>query len=258
MNNLNTDAFAVIEELSLPGQKVSLRAIANSAICGLVFLAHTYTTWDGPTHDDGELAPADIKRLEFFERLPHLISQKAELYTVASMRLEPLCASAYDRPMTLDDALDFAANAAASQMPADLPDELLEQLGISRAQLKLIDEAEHKRRAQQDAKLRESVRVNLKAIEHEVAHHLNRAGVDDEQDVIDALDTATHAALFAKVAQKLSKGMTDALAKRDRYDSGLADAMLISADIKAWDKAQRAFLKQIAGDPAAERASEAA
>lgn len=256
-NNLKLDAFAVIEDLSLPGQKVALRAIANSAICGLVFLAHTFTSWDGPTHDDGELAPADIKRLEFFERLPHLISQKAELYTVAAMRLAPLAMSMFDKPMSLDDALDFAANAAASQMPGDLPDELLEQLGISRAQLKLIDEAEHKRRVQQDVKLRESVRVNLAAIRHEVEHHLNRAG-DDEQAVIDALDTATHAALFGKVAAKLSRGLTDALAKRDRYDGALADAMLISGDIRFWDKAQRRFLKEIDGDPEAERAADAA
>lgn len=258
-NNLNTDAFTVIEELSLPGQKVALRAICNSAICGAVFLAHAAVSWDGPTEDDGTLTPSELRQLEFYERLPHLLSQKAELYSVAATRLSPLVLSQYDKQMQLDDAIEFAMNnAGGGQVPTDLPDELLAAMGISREQLKLIDEAEAKRRVAQDRKLRESVRIHEHNIRNELKgllHEADKLGEEEAQATIDTLDSATHTALFAKVAAKLSAGVAQALAKRDRYDGAIADAMLISADIKVWDKAYRTFLRENAGDQASERAA---
>lgn len=258
MNNLNNETFAVIEELSLPGQKVALRGIANSAICGAVFLAHALASWDGPTEDDGELNTAQLRQFEFFQRLPHLIQQKTELYSAAASRLGPLVQTAYDRPMDLDAALEFAKNNATTQMPADLPDQILEALGLTREQLRVIDASEMQKRQREAVRLRNSVRDHETNIRNELTSLLAKADkLDDEQiqDVIDALDVSTHAALFQKVAAKLSDGIAQALRKRDRYDGALADAMLLTQDVKTFDKAYKAFLKETAGDRDAERAA---
>lgn len=254
-NNLRNEVFGCIDELSLPGQRVALRAIANSAVCSAVFLAHSYTSWDGPTHDTGELTESEMRQLDYYERLPSMLSERAELYSIAYNRYSPMAQGPRDMPMSLKDAIEFATTRGGSTPSPDLPDELLEQLGITRAQLRLIDEAESKRRERQDAQLREAIKENVASITSEIESEfrvVNR-GDFDEQEAIERLPVKANAALFDKISKKLGEGMGRAIAQRARNQNALGEAMLLSGDIKLWDKIHRAFLKETAGDQDVER-----
>lgn len=218
--------FDVVEDLSSVGQVAVLRAVANGAICGAVFAQH-----QALTDDDEDRA----------EQAQQRAYQQAELYSYASDELAPLAMSQYDKAMTLEDALDFAGQQASDQrVPDELPDEFLEQLGISREALKLVDAQEQQKQKQRDAKLRESFRDRRDDIAAEVAGYIG--GRSD--NVVNDLVAEQHIALFNKAAKALSKRMTQLLAIRQRYDGALGEALLVSGDIKIVDKAFKHFRRE--------------
>lgn len=253
-NNLGNDVFTAIENLSVVGQVTGYRALANSAVCGAVFLSNTLLSWDGPTDDTGELTPTELRQLEFYQSLPQRICAKAELYDVACDRLLGVAQSDFDKPMSLEDAIDFAATQSTAQVPAELPQEILEALGITKAQLALIDSQETQRRQAEVKKLRASVQINRAGIASQVGSYLSTA--HSEQDVIAQIDVDTMGGLYQKVSQKLSGGIGRALAKRDRYENALGDAMMLSRDLPTLDASYKAFLKETRGASRDERGPE--
>lgn len=235
--------FDIIDELSSTGQIVALRSLANGALYAAIMHAHTKVTWDGPTQDDGTLSIPEQRRLDYYESLTGRLNQQVCLYTYASNLLSPLAATQFDEPMDFDTTFDFAANNAsqADRGDAEMPDELLEALGITRAQLKLIDAAEEKKRAERDAKLRESLREHRAVIEAEVGSLAYSPGDDA---VVDTFTADQHVAMFRKVADKLRGRVNQLVAIRNRYEGALGEAMLISADAKTVDKAYVQFARK--------------
>lgn len=242
-----TTVFDVIDDLSSVGQTTALRSIANGAICAAVFIANEYLSYDGPRGDTGELDGQQLQALERWEALPARMTQQADLYSWAAAKLVVLRASKYDDPMTLGEAIEFAATSAGLNRQNDeLPDEVLEALGISRAQLAMIDADERRRQAARDAALREQVRTNAAEIAGELGSMVDTLHPNDA--VLESFTADQHAALFRKVGRKLSARMSQLLGMRSRYDGALADAMLVSGDVRALDKAQVAFLRANEGE----------
>ena len=237
-----TTLFGIIEDLSSPGQIQVLRSLANGALYAAVMHTHTQITWDGPTEDDGTLSQQDIKRLAFYEDQPRRIMQQVELYAYAADQLEPFAQTDFDRPMTIDTTLDFAMNNARRRDGNDeLPEEVLEALGITKAQLKLIDAEEDRKQAAKDAELRDSVREHAADIRAELG---DVTRLRPSSDVLDTFTAEQHRAFFVKVGGKLQARVNQLLAIRKRYDGALGEAMLISADAKAVDKALVKFIKR--------------
>lgn len=242
-----TTVFDVIDDLSSVGQTTALRSIANGAICAAVFIANEYLSYDGPRGDTGELDGQQLQALERWEALPARMTQQADLYSWAAAKLVVLRTSKYDDPMTLGEAIEFAATSAGLNRQNDeLPDEVLEALGISRAQLAMIDADERRRQAARDAALREQVRTNAAEIAGELGSMVDTLHPNDA--VLESFNADQHAALFRKVARKLSARMSQLLGMRSRYDAAIADAMLVSADVRSVDKAQVAFLRANEGE----------
>lgn len=216
----------LVEDLSSPGQIAVLRAIANGAICGAVFAQH-----QALTDDDEDRAEAAGFRA----------AQNAELYSFISDKIGPLVMTQYDRPMTLEQAIDFASSQARdNRVNEELPEEFLEMLGLSREAVKLIDATEQQKQKARSEKLRESIRLNAEAITADVASFIGT----DSDNVVNELTAEQHVALYDKSSKALSKALTRLIAVRSRYDGALGEALLVSADIKIVDKAFRDFRKK--------------
>ena len=227
-------AFDVVEDLSSVGKIVALRAIANSALIAAVFAAHATVVADA----------ADDRDEEKVDQARQRMAQQAELASWATVELGTLAQSRFDQPMTLGEALDFACSTAAERMPDDLPQEVLDALGISAEQLKLIDATEKQKAAQRSAALRESIRDRYDDIAAEVQSYLGTS----IGDVTNTLNADQHQALLRKVGQKLQARMAQLIGMRARYSAALGEAMLLSADVKTADKALVAFTRANAGE----------
>ncbi|HRP74555.1 MAG TPA: hypothetical protein PKZ27_03110 [Rhodocyclaceae bacterium] len=235
--------FQTIDDLSSVGQIQVLRALANGALYAAVMQTHTQLVWDGPTEDDGTLTPQDVKRLEYYESLPRRIMQQCELYAWSADQLKAFAQSQFDLPMTLDTTLDFAMNNARRRdaLGDELPDEVLEALGITRAQLKLIDADEERKQAKKDAELRDSIRE----VEDDLRAELDPlTKLEPRDDVLETFTAEQHRALFQKAGSKLQARVNQLLAIRKRYDGALGEAMLVSADAKTVDAALVKFIKR--------------
>ena len=242
-----TTVFDVIDGLSMVGQTTALRSIANGAICAAVFICNEYLSYAGPRHDTGELSTTQLTDLERWERLPARMTQQADLYSWSAAKLQLLRASRFDDPMTLAEAIEFAANSAGLNRQGDeLPDEVLEALGVTRAQLALIDADERRKQVARDQQLREQVRTNAADIAGELGSMVDVMHADDA--VLGSFTADQHAALYRKVARKLGARFNQLLGMRSRYDGAIADAMLVSSDVRATDKACVAFLRANEGE----------
>lgn len=239
--------FDTVDEMSSIGQITALRALANGAICAAVFMANDYLSYDGPKDDTGTLSIAELDALARWEALPRRMNQQADLYSWSAARLLVLRASKYDEPMKLGEAIEFAATSAGlNRQGDDLPDEVLEALGLTRAQLAVIDAEERRKQAARDAALREQVRTNSADIAGELGSLIDTLHPNDA--VLESFTADQHANLYRKVGRKLSARMSQLLGMRSRYDGALADAMLVSGDVRTLDKAQVAFLRANEGE----------
>lgn len=242
-----TTVFDVVDELSSVGQITALRAMANGAICTAVFIANDYLSYDGPRQDTGGLIASEIAELDRWERLPARMTQQTDLYGWAAARLQVLSSGRYDNPMTLGEAIEFAATSAGLNRGDDtLPDEVLEALGMSRAELAVIDAEERRKQALRDQALRSQVRSNAGEIAGELGSMIDVLHATD--DVLDSFVADQHVALYRKVARKLSARMAQLLGMRGRYDGAIGDAMLVSADVRTVDKAMTQFLRANEGE----------
>lgn len=223
------NVFDAIEDFTSAGQITALRAIANSAIIVAVYSAHSFLT-----EEDAERAESARLRM----------AQNAELYSYAAAELLTLAQTSFDQPMTLDQALDFACKNAVSQANDDLPDEMLEILGITRDHLKLIDADAKRKAAQRDAALRQSMHDLREGLESEISSYLGDTG----DAVLNTLTPEQHNALFAKVASKLQARVGQLLGMRARYSGAIGEAMLLASDVKAADKAYIAFARANAAE----------
>lgn len=227
-------AFDVVEDLSSVGRIVALRSIANGALIAAVFAGHATVVADAAEERDEERVELSRRRM----------AQQAELASWATVELGTLAQSRFDQPMTLAEALDFASSTAAERQPDDLPQEVLDALGISAEQLKLIDATEKQKAAQRSAALRESIRDRYDDIAAEVQSYLGTS----IGDVTNTLNADQHQALLRKVGQKLQARMAQLIGMRARYSAALGEAMLLSADVKVADKALVAFTRANAGE----------
>lgn len=234
--------FDEVFNLSSIGQLTVLRALANSALYSAIMSAHTRVSWDGPTEDDGTLNAAELKRLAYYESLPVRINQQRALYEYAAKEAFTLSSSEFDAPMDFDTMFDFAANnASQQQVNDDLPDDVLEALGITRAQLKVIDADEQKRQARRDADLRASLKDLRSSIAAEIGGLVPDLGNDE---VTTTFTAEQHVKLYEKAVKKLQAKMAQLLGIRHRYDGALGDAMLLASDVKTLDKAYAAFRRR--------------
>ena len=226
------NAFTAIDELSSVGRITALRAIANSGICAAVFACLRFLTEE----DEDKAAEARTAMV-----------LQAELHSLAANELATFALTRYDEAMTLSDAVDFASsNASDQRVKEELPDEFLEQLGITRAQLKLFDAEEARKQLARDQKLREAFRANKDDIVAEVHGHIDPLHAD--YGVLDRMTITQHQGLFTKVAKKLGARVGQLLAIRGKYDGALTDALMVSADVKTFDKQYTAFCKANRGE----------
>lgn len=234
--------FDEVFNLSSIGQLTVLRSMANSALYSAIMAAHSRVTWDGPTDDTGALNAAELKRLAYFESLPARINQQRALYEYAAKEASHLSSSEFDAPMDFDTMFDFACTNASQQTANDdLPDDVLEALGITRAQLKLIDADEQKRQAKRDSDLRASLKEMRSSIAAEVGGLVPDLGNDE---VTTSFTAEQHVRLYEKAVKKLQDRMAQLLGIRHRYDGALGDAMLLASDVKTLDKAYVAFRRR--------------
>lgn len=237
--------FDELFNLSSVGQVQVLRTVANGALYAAIMIAHDIVSWDGPTDDDGTLNEAEVRRLEYYESLPRRLQQQIELYEYAVSELMPLATSPFDKPMDFDAMFDFvAANASRRSDNDELPDDVLEALGVTRDQLKLIDAAEAKKQQAKDVELRASI------VEHEasIRAEINLDPGRGNSNVCDTLTAQQHANLLQKAVKKLQARVHQLLAIRNRYDGALGEAMLIATDAKTLDKAYAAFVRRNAAE----------
>ena len=227
--------FDVVADLSSVGQITVLRAIGNSAIIQAVYSAHDALILRASDEPDEERLQAAQQRL----------ARSAQLYSYATTELGTLAQNRFDQAMTLDEAIDFAANSAAERKPDDLPAEVLEALGISAEQLKLIDAVEQQKAAQRAGKLRESIRDNADGIRAEVDSFI---GTFSDEGVPEQLTAPQHQALLRKGVEKLQAQMSRLIGMRSRYSAALGEAMLIGSDVNAVDKALVQFTRANAGE----------
>lgn len=221
---VGASVFDAIPDMSHVGQVTAYRAIANSAICCAVYNAHAFLKSD--TDDD---------------TAERAMAQNVELYDFCVTELETLATSAFDKPLSVEDAVKFvASNATASPNLGALPDDVLDALDITAEQLKIIDDKAREAQSKRNLKLRESMHELTDAIIQE----LNSLVGSGTEEVTRQLTAQRHAALFQKVSTKLKAKQMQVLGLRDRYQGALSDAMLIAADIKALDKAYTLFLRR--------------
>jgi hypothetical protein len=232
--NSGGDVFAIIPDMSRVGQVTSYRALANGAIAAAIYIAH-------------DLLGLDREEGEKFDELNGRLVKQCELYNIALGECGTLAQSDFEMPMDFDTMFDLLANSSAQRKSAELPDEVLEALGITRSQLRLIDAEGERERQARDQALRASLRDNADGIRAEVESIMGSTDAADVSQFLDSLDVNTHAALFRKLYDKLSAAQHRALKNRDRYSAGLSDAMLLTSDIKIADKANTAFLRRNAG-----------
>lgn len=242
--------FDALEDCSSVGQVTAWRAISNGAKCGVVFAVNERLSWDGPTHDNGELGVRGLLALARYERMPARIGHLIDLANYADLMLEPLVAGGFpgDRSMSLDEVIEFACNnAGMNQEPQDqLPVEVLEALGISREEIAAIDAEEATKRAVEGQKLRASCRENAEAIRAELVGQLDIAlGTDD---VTTSMNAQQHRALFQKILKKMGARLKQLIASRSRYTGAVQDAMFVASDSKQLDKAYVQFCRANVGE----------
>lgn len=240
--------FDVTEDLSSVGQMAVYRSLANGALCGAVFATNDRLSWDGPTEDNGQLGARGLVALARYEQLGPRIGQLLDLHNYAALQLAPLAGdSQYDAAMTLDEAIEFACNNAGMNRETDnLPPEVLKALGISPEELAVIDSEEATRQAMMGQKQRESFRTNAEAIRAELVNQVDLALGSDE--VVTRFNAMQHRNLFQKTHKKLSTRLKQLIASRNRYTGAIGDAMLLSADVRAVDKAFVQFCRVNAGE----------
>lgn len=227
------NVFDMLEEISSQGRITGYRAIANGAICGAVFAANQFLTLN--QSED----PADQEKAE--DARGRMVEQ-AELYSYAAQNLLTLALTPFDKPMTLAEAIDFASsNASDQRRNAELPDEVLELLGITKAQLQVIDADEQRKQKIRDAKLREQFRVNSADIAAEVGSFVDVQHASDA--VLSRFTAQQHQQLFNKVVRKLQARIGQLLGIRGKYEGAIGEAILISQDAKQADKAYSAFVR---------------
>mgnify|MGYP007112196604 CR=1 FL=1 len=246
--------FDAIEDLSSVGQITAYRSLANGALCGAVFAINERLTWTGPTEDNGQLGARGLVALARYERLAPRIGQMIDLHNFAALQLAPLIGdSAFDASMTLDEAIDFACNNAGLNQDRDaLPAEVLEALGLSALEVAAIDAEEATKRAAEGVKLRASFRENADAIKAELENQIDLALGSD--DVTTSFNAMQHRAMLQKTQRKLATRLKNLVAARNRYSGAISDAMLISADVRALDKAFVHFCRANAGELAEDTA----
>lgn len=226
------NAFTAIDELSSVGRITALRAIANSGICAAVFAGLRFLT------EEDEVKAQEARAAMVLQ---------AELHSLAANELATFALTQYDQPMTLSDAIDFASsNASDQRVKEELPDEFLEQLGITRAQLKIFDAEEARKQSVRDQKLREAFRANKDDIVAEVHGHIDPLYAN--YAVLDRMTITQHQDLFQKVVKKLGSRVGQLLAIRGKYDGALTDALMVAADVKEFDKQYVAFSKANRGE----------
>lgn len=228
--------FDVIPTLSSVGQITALRAIANGAIIAAVFAAH-----DALVYRDPDNVNADEDRAE---KAALRMAQQAELYTYAFNELGTLAQNQFDSAMTLPQAIDFACTTAAERKPDELPEEVIQALGLTAEAVRLIDAQEQQKAVQRSTRLRESVREHAEGIAAEVRSFLGT----ESGAIVDLLTAEQHAGLLRKVTQKAQARMGQLIGSRSRYSGALGEAMLLSADINALDKATVAFVRANVGE----------
>lgn len=240
--------FDVIEDMSSIGQISSWRSLANGSLCGVVFALNERMNWDGPTEDNGQLGVRGLLALARYEQLGPRIGRLIDLHNYAALQLAPLIGdSTFDACMTLDDAIEFASNNAGMNREQDqLPAEVLAALGLSREDLAVIDAEEATRQAIAGQKLRQSVRDNSEAIRAELVNQIDIALGNDE--VTTTYNAMQHRSMLQKTQKNLAKRLKQLIAARSRYTSAISDAMLLSADVRALDKAFVAFCRANSGE----------
>jgi hypothetical protein len=221
--------FDAIEGFTSVGQITALRSIANSAIIVAVYSAHTFLT-----EEDANKAEAARLRMV----------QNAELYNYTATSLLTLAQTPFDYPMTLEQALDFACKNAVSQANEELPDEMLDILGITREHLQLIDADAKRKAAKRDADLRQSMRDLREGLAGEVSSYLSASS----DEVLNQLTPDQHQTLFTKVVGKLQARVGQLLGMRSRYSGAIGEAMLLANDVKVADKAYIAFMRANAAE----------
>lgn len=240
--------FDAIEDLSSVGQVTSYRSLANGALCGAVFALNELLGWTGPTEDNGQLGARGLIALSRYERLRPRIGQLVDLHNYAALQLAPLIGdSVFDAAMTLDEAIEFACNNAGMQQDTDrLPNEVLEALGLSAAEVAAIDAEDAVKRVAEGQKLRQSLRDNAEGIKAELENQIDLAL--GSEDVVTSFNAMQHRALLQKTQRKLSARLKQLVAQRNRYTGAIGDAMLISADVRAMDKAFVKFCRANVGE----------
>ena len=227
------NVFDMLEEISSQGRITGYRAIANGAICGAVFAANQFLTLN-QSEDEADAAKAEEARGRMVEQ--------AELYSYAAQNLLTLALTPFDKPMTLAEAIDFASsNASDQRRNAELPDEVLELLGITKAQLQVIDADEQRKQKIRDARLREQFRVNSADIAAEVGSFVDVQHASDA--VLSRFTAQQHQQLFNKVVRKLQARVGQLLGIRGKYEGAIGEAILLSQDAKQADKAYSAFVR---------------
>ena len=227
------NVFDMLEEISSQGRITGYRAIANGAICGAVFAANQFLTLN-QSEDEADAAKAEEARGRMVEQ--------AELYSYAAQNLLTLALTPFDKPMTLSEAIDFASsNASDQRRNTERPDEVLELLGITKAQLQVIDADEQRKQKIRDARLREQFRVNSADIAAEVGSFVDVQHASDA--VLSRFTAQQHQQLFNKVVRKLQARVGQLLGIRGKYEGAIGEAILISQDAKQADKAYSAFVR---------------
>lgn len=239
-------AADLIEDFSLVGRLTGLRALANGAICSMVFIANDKLAYDGPTEDNGALSMIERRGLERYESLPRRLQLQGELYSWAAAQLRVLATSAYEQPMSLSDALDFAANLVSKPLDSSLPKEIMDALGLDEATLAVIDAEEARKQQQRDATLRRQVRDRAADIASEVGGCIDLNNASDSW--VAAFNADQHMALLRKLHSKLGARFNQLIGQRGRFESALSDAMLLRPDIAATDKAVIDFARRNAGE----------
>lgn len=220
--------FDAIEDLGSIGQITAHRAIANSAICQAVFAANAYL--------DSELEDKAA-----YERM----QRNCTLYSYTKHQVRVLSDASFDQPMDLTQAIEFASTTASARQLEALDDEVLKVLGVTKERLKLIDAKAQQRAGEDAAKLRDAIKANAQGIEAEVNSFIRVIECDD---ITHQLTARQHDALFKKVAAKLNARIDQLLMIRNKYSGALSDAMVLSADIKAIDKAYIDFRRRNASE----------
>ncbi|MDO5610535.1 MAG: hypothetical protein Q4G62_07170 [Pseudomonadota bacterium] len=233
--------FNAIDTMSRAGQIVCLRAIANGAVCGAALAFH-----DAITKENEDEAEEARKRAV----------RQSELYACIHSLLEPISQEPkYDMPMDVEAALIFASQNAVSQAPIEMTDELLEEFGLTKAEVAAIDDLEKRRSAERDAKKRASIRENMDGIRSELWSAIDDTRYDisweDQENGVESgdkehehleelvadMEDAQMEALYEKVSAKMHARIGQLIGLRGRYKGAVGEAFVLRDDLKKLDTA---------------------